>query len=65
MTTTRVTDKELALRIIQDQPADSSAEELIEALLLHRMIERGLADADAGRTLSLEELRQRKRAWRK
>jgi len=31
----------------------------------HEMIKRGLADADAGRTISDEELARRIRSWRK
>lgn len=51
--------KSTAIQIIQDQPDDSTTEDLIEQLLLHRMIERGLADVDAARTIPLSELKRR------
>ena len=57
--------KSTAIQIIQDQPDDSTTEDLIEQLLLHRMIERGLADVDAARTIPLSELKRRIATWRK
>jgi hypothetical protein len=57
--------KSTAIQIIQDQPDDSTTEDLIEQLLLHRMIERGLADVDAARTIPLSELKRRMATWRK
>ncbi len=38
--------------ILDQQPADSSAEELVRELALHIMIQRGLADSDTGRVYS-------------
>ncbi len=43
------TAKEELTRLIQDQPEDSSAEELVRELAFHVMVERGLADSDARR----------------
>lgn len=51
--------------LVDQQPDDSSYEEILRELALHRMIERGLADADAGRTVSHEEMRHRIDAWAK
>lgn len=47
-----------------EQPEDSSYDELLRELAFARMIERGLADSDAGRTLSSEEVEERIASWR-
>ena len=59
------TAKDELTRIVQAQPEDSSPEELIRELAFHVMVERGLADADAKRTISNEELDRRIRSWQK
>ena len=53
--------------LIERQPDDSSREEITRELAFHVMVERGLADVDAGRTISHEEIRRRIRPtrWRK
>jgi predicted transcriptional regulator len=56
--------KEQLIRVIQDQPDDSSAEEIIKELAFANMIERGLADSDAGRVISNEEMARRIEFWR-
>lgn len=55
--------KERIAKIIQDQPDDSSYDELLRELALARMIDRGLADADAGKTISHEEMGRRIKTW--
>ena len=65
MTPTKSTAKEEMLRLLQEQPDDSSYEELLRELAFARMIERGLADSDAGRTISHEEMGRRLAAWEK
>ena len=57
--------KEQVARIVQEQPEDSSYDEILRELALARMIERGLADSQAGRTISDEEMSRRIRPWRK
>ena len=59
------TAKEELTRLIQGQPEDSSREEIVRELAFHVMVERGLADSDAKRTISNEEMGQRIRSWRK
>jgi hypothetical protein len=59
------TAKEELARIIQSQPADSSREEIVRELAFHVMVERGLADSDAKRTISNAEMAHRIRTWRK
>ena len=54
--------EELAL-LIQGPPEDSSREEIVRELAFHVMVERGLADSDAKRTISNEEMAHRIRAW--
>jgi predicted transcriptional regulator len=57
------TAKEELTRLIQQQPDDSSREEIVRELAFHTMVERGLADADAKRSLSNEEMGRRIRSW--
>ena len=57
------TPKEELTRLIQEQPDDSSREEIVRELAFHVMVERGLADSDAKRTISNEEMGHRIRAW--
>lgn len=57
------TMKEKILETIQEQPDDSSYEEILRELNLARMIERGLADSKAGRTISHEEMGRRVASW--
>ena len=57
--------KEEMTRIIQEQPDDSSFDEILRELTFSRMVDRGLEDSDAGRTISDEELKDRIRKWRK
>ena len=49
--------------LVEQQPDDSSYDEILRELALHRMIERGLEDVDAGRTVSHEEMRRRIDSW--
>jgi predicted transcriptional regulator len=57
--------KEQMTKIVQDQPEDSSYDEILRELACARMIERGLEDSRAGRTISDEEMRHRISTWRK
>lgn len=59
------TAKEELTRLIQGQPEDSSREEIVRELAFHVMVERGIADSDAERTISNEEMGRRIRSWRK
>jgi len=53
------------IQLIRDQPDDSSTEEIIRARALAVMVERGIADSDAGRTISNEEMGRRIESWRR
>lgn len=59
------TAKDELTRIVQAQPEDSSPEEIIRELAFHVMVERGLADSDARRTISNEDMNRRIRSWQK
>ena len=65
MNTTEILPKHRMIEIIQSQPDDSSYDEILRELAFARMIELGLADSDAGRTISDEELRRRMKSWQK
>ena len=57
--------KEEMTRIIQEQPDDSSFDEILRELAFARMIDRGLEDSEAGRTTKDDELRRQMDQWRK
>ncbi len=59
------TAKEELTCVNQGQPEDSSREEIVRELAIHVMVERGLADSDAKRTISNEEMARRIRSWQK
>lgn len=51
--------------VLEAQPADSTYDQLLNAIVINRAIDRGLADADAGRVISHEEAIKRIRSWRR
>jgi predicted transcriptional regulator len=57
--------KEELTKLIEQQPEDSSREEIIRELAFHVMVQRGLADSDAGRVISNEEMARRIRSWQR
>ena len=57
--------KEQMKAIIDQQPEDSSYDEILRELTFARMVERGLADSDARRTISHAEMGRRIKSWRK
>jgi len=59
------TAKEDLKKLIENQPADSSYEELIRELAFDVMVRRGLCDSEAEKTISNEEMRHRIRSWQK
>lgn len=56
--------KSVLRAVIDAQPEDATYEEILRELAFERMIERGLADARAGRTVSHEEALRSIRSWR-
>ena len=59
------TVKEQFIKLIEDQPEDSSSEEIIREMAFATMIDRGIADSDAGRTISNSEMASRIESWRR
>lgn len=59
------TAKEKMTEIIQNQPDDSSYDEILKELAFARMVQRGLEDSRSGRTISNEEMGSRIRSWQK
>jgi len=57
--------KEQIAKIIQEQPDDSSYDEVLRELAFARMIERGLEDSQANRIISNNEMKHRIMTWRK
>lgn len=57
--------KETMLKIINEQPDDSSYDELLRELVFAKMIEKGLEDSRANRTISHEEMKNRIQTWQK
>lgn len=58
------TKKQEALNLIQNLPDSASTEDILESLIVKQQIEKGLADAEQGRTISNEELQSRLAQWR-
>ena len=59
------TAKEELTLLIQNQPDDSSRDEIVRELAFHVRVGRGLADSDAKRTISNEEMGRRIQSWQK
>lgn len=59
----QITAKQKMLQLVHDQPEDSSYDEILRELAFARMVERGLADAENGRTVSHEEMKTRISSW--
>ena len=59
------TAKDTMTDIIARQPDDSSYDEILRELAYARMVQRGLADSDNGRTISDDEMKRKIESWRK
>jgi predicted transcriptional regulator len=59
------TAKAQMLQTLADQPDDSSFEELLRELAFVCMVERGLADAAADRTITHDEMKRTIESWRR
>lgn len=57
--------KEQMFEIIKNQPDDSSYDEILRELAFARMIDRGLADSQANRTISNDEMKKKIQSWQK
>lgn len=59
------TAKEQITELVQKQPDDSSYDEIIRELAFDLMVQRGLKDSEAGRTITNEEMERRINTWLK
>ncbi|CAN5280983.1 hypothetical protein BH20GEM2_BH20GEM2_17860 [soil metagenome] len=59
-----ITAKQKALEVVQRLPPDATLEDVIEQLYFLYKVERGLAEADAGETVSHEEALAEREHWR-
>ena len=59
------TARDRILRLVREMPGDRSYDEILRELAFVRMVDRGLADADAGHRIDTHELRKRIRAWQR
>jgi hypothetical protein len=51
--------KERIVRLVNEQPDDSTYDEILRELAFARMVERGLEDSRQGRTISDDQMRKR------
>jgi len=59
------TVKDELTKLIQDQPDDSSYDEILRELAFNLMVQRGLKDSDEGRIISNQEMGRRIQSWQK
>ena len=57
------TGKEKVRAILEELPDDSTFDDVLHELAFARMIEEGIADADAGRVKGLDEVRRIVESW--
>lgn len=57
------TAKERILDVLAHQPDDASFDDLLRELAFRRLVDRGLSDARAGRTLETDQLLRRIGSW--
>ena len=57
--------KEQMVDMINEQPDDSSYDEILRELAFNHMVDKGLDDARSGHTVSNEDVSRRIRSWQK
>lgn len=60
-----LTAKDKMQEIIRNLPDDSTYDAILRELAFAGMVERGLEDSKAGRSISDEEMNRRIRSWQK
>lgn len=60
-----ISPKKQITRIMQEQPDDSSYDEILRELAFARMVDRGLADVKSKKIISNKEMQHRIRTWQK
>jgi predicted transcriptional regulator len=61
----RESAKQEMITLLQQQPDDSTYEELLRELAFAKVINRGLQDVASGRVVSNEEAKQRINSWQR
>lgn len=59
------TAKEKIAKVVSSQPDDATYDEIIRELAFSKMVDHGLEDIRAGRTISNDEMAKRIGTWRK
>lgn len=60
-----ITAKELMKQILENQPDDSSYDEILRELAFKRMLDKGMTDVTEGKLVSNEEMKKRIQTWQK
>jgi hypothetical protein len=60
-----VTEREKAIKAVQELPSDATFEDAMERLYFLCKIEKGIRQADAGRTISHDQAKKRMKKWLK
>ena len=60
-----MTTKEKLARVIEDLPDDATIEDAMERLLFLAKVERGIQQADAGKTIPHGQVKKRMAKWLK
>ena len=58
-----MTTKQLVLQTVKKLPADASLEDAMEQLLFLAKVEKGVQQADQGRTIPHAQVKERMRKW--
>lgn len=62
---TLMTTKQLVLKTVKNLPENASIEDAMERLLFLAKVEKGIAQADAGKTIPHDRVKDRMRKWLK
>jgi predicted transcriptional regulator len=60
-----MTTKQKVLNAVRSLPADATVEDAMERILFLAKVERGIEQADAGKTLTHDKVRRRMAKWLK
>ena len=58
-------DKNKVLKSIKEMPDKFSADDVLDRIMILEKMERAIADSEAGRTLTMDEMRKEVKKWRK
>ena len=58
-----MTTKQMVMQTVKRLPANASIEDAMEKLLFLAKVERGIRQAEAGRTIPHEDVKERMRKW--